>query len=68
LNVNENIFAKSIFSMCTDEVLEYMQSIDKRQVILCGLETHICILQTAFDLIQLGKEVHIVCDAVSSQR
>jgi nicotinamidase-related amidase len=54
--------------MCTDEVNNYMNQIQKDQVILCGLETQVCILQTAYDLIHQGKEVHLICDAVSSQR
>jgi hypothetical protein len=54
--------------MCTDEVNNYMNQIQKDQIILCGLETQVCILQTAYDLINQGKEVHLICDAVSSQR
>jgi nicotinamidase-related amidase len=38
-----------------------------RQVILCGVETHICVSQTAHDLITQGYQVHIVADAVSSR-
>lgn len=54
--------------MMTDEVSQYLTSLQKDQIILCGIESHVCVLQTAMDLIQEGKEVHIVCDAVSSQR
>lgn len=37
------------------------------QYILCGIEAHVCVLQTAMDLIGLGKEVFIVQDAVCSR-
>ena len=37
------------------------------QIILCGLETHICILQTALALKALGKEVFVVEDATLSR-
>lgn len=33
------------------------------QVILCGIETHICVLQTALDLLSQGKRVFVVEDA-----
>jgi isochorismate hydrolase len=54
--------------MMTEEVTEYLNTLDKEQVVLCGIESHVCVLQTAMDLIQQGKEVHVVADAVSSQR
>lgn len=38
------------------------------QVLMCGVEAHVCVLQTVLDLLASGIEVHIVCDAVSSQR
>ena len=49
---------------------EFMGRLDRagrRQVILCGVETHICICQTALDLIASGYQVHVVADAVSSR-
>ncbi len=36
------------------------------QVILCGIETHVCIYQTAADLLRDGKQVAVAVDAVSS--
>jgi len=38
------------------------------QVIVCGMETHVCILQTVLDLLDEDKEVFVVSDAVSSRR
>jgi len=37
-----------------------------RNVILCGVEAHICIVQTALDLMDLGVNVAVVADGVSS--
>jgi len=39
---------------------------DRDQVILCGIEAHICVYQTALDLMRLGKQVAVATDAVSS--
>ncbi len=36
-------------------------------VILCGLETHVCILATCQDLLRKGFKVHVVSDACSSR-
>lgn len=38
-----------------------------RQVLLVGMETHVCVYQTAIDLLQTGFQVHLVADAVSSR-
>jgi isochorismate hydrolase len=40
----------------------------RNQTILTGIETHVCVLQTANDLIQKGYEVYVVADAICSRR
>lgn len=40
---------------------------DRSQVILAGIEAHICILQTAFGLLQKGKQVFVLEDAIASR-
>lgn len=37
------------------------------QVLLCGIETHVCVNQTALDLLGAGAEVHVAEDAVASR-
>ncbi|MFM8893640.1 MAG: isochorismatase family protein [Planctomycetia bacterium] len=41
---------------------------DVESVLLCGLETHVCILQTALDLLADGLTVFVAVDAVTSRR
>jgi nicotinamidase-related amidase len=67
LNVTKNIFTKTQFSMCTPEVNTLLGG-NINSIILCGLETHICVLQTAFDLVNRDFNVTVLGDAVSSQR
>jgi len=40
---------------------------DRQQVIIVGIETHVCVLQTTLDLLENGFEVFICADAVSSR-
>ena len=44
-----------------------LKSTGRRQIVLCGLETHICVSQTALDLVHQGYQVHVAADAVSSR-
>jgi nicotinamidase-related amidase len=37
------------------------------QVILCGIEAHVCVSQTAHDLLQLGYQVHLLSDAITAR-
>ena len=48
------------------EFNDTLKKIGGDQVILCGIETHVCIYQTAFDLMGQGKQVAVAVDAVSS--
>jgi len=59
---------KASFSCCGDEqFVSRLSALDRRQVLLCGIETHICIYQTARDLLGRGQEVTVLADAVSSR-
>jgi nicotinamidase-related amidase len=44
-----------------------LEAAGRRQVLLCGVETHICVSQTAHDLKHAGYAVHVAPDAVSSR-
>ncbi|MBP1695683.1 MAG: hydrolase [Deltaproteobacteria bacterium] len=60
---------KVSFSCCGVETFnEKINQPGRKQVILTGIETHVCILQTADDLIQKGHEVHAIADAICSRR
>jgi nicotinamidase-related amidase len=62
------IFEKKKFSMCTEEVSAHMSKLDKQAIVLFGIEAHVCVLQTALDLLEQGKDVHIIVDACTSQQ
>ena len=59
---------KTAFSSCGAASLEDgLRTADASQVLLCGLETHICVNQTAHDLLDRGFDVHLLRDCVASR-
>ncbi len=46
---------------------ETLSALNRKQVVVTGIETHVCVYQTAADLIFEGYQLQIVCDAVSSR-
>ncbi|MDX1803910.1 MAG: isochorismatase family protein [Alcanivorax sp.] len=61
------VVQKRAFSCVADACLpETLLARD--QVIVCGMETHVCVLQTVMELLAHGKAVFVVADAVASRR
>jgi nicotinamidase-related amidase len=59
---------KSSFSCCGDsEFMKRLNESGKKNVILCGIESHVCVLQTALDLIAKGLQPVLIEDCVSSR-
>ncbi len=59
---------KSAFSCCGAQQFNIkLNDLKRQQVLLCGIETHVCIYQTAVDLLAKGFSVDVVADAVSSR-
>jgi len=60
---------KVSFSCCGAKAFnDSLNQLPRKKVILTGIETHVCVLQTADDLLQKGYEVHAVADAICSKR
>lgn len=55
---------KTLFSMCLPEVLERLEP--NSSVAIVGIESHICVTQTALDLLRHGHRPYVIADAVSS--
>jgi nicotinamidase-related amidase len=58
---------KMAFSCCGSDAFTASIAADIESVLLCGLETHVCIAQTALDLLARGLTVFIAVDAVGSR-
>jgi len=60
--------AKMSFSCCGDQTLmETLRDDRVEQVILAGIESHVCVMQTALDLLSREFQVHVLVDAISSR-
>ncbi len=60
--------AKSSFSCARNEVFKAaLAQSGRKQVLLVGMEAHVCVYQSALDLVQAGYEVEVIEDAVGSR-
>ncbi|MBU5311686.1 hydrolase [Tissierella carlieri] len=64
---NMEAFEKTNFSAYIGKIKETLDATGRKKVIITGMETHICVFQTARDLIENGYEVFIARDAVCSR-
>ncbi len=59
---------KAAFSCCgADQFISKLNESSRNQALLCGIEAHICVYQTAVDLLVKGFDVNVIADAVSSR-
>jgi nicotinamidase-related amidase len=59
---------KLSFSCCGEERFgRELEQSHRQQVLIAGIEAHVCVYQTAMDLLRMGYEVHVVADGVSSR-
>ncbi|MBI1335898.1 MAG: isochorismatase family protein [Phycisphaera sp.] len=56
------------FSACIEPVRKQLSDKMVRSVVVCGIEAHVCVLQTCLDLANLGFVVFVAHDAVSSRK
>lgn len=62
-------FEKMTFSCCgTDAFSGAIQATGRKRIVICGVEAHVCVQQTALDLLAADCQVYIASDAVCSRR
>jgi nicotinamidase-related amidase len=67
-NLGEHtLMEKNCFSACMPELLGVLDRLGRRQVLVAGSETHICVFQTVRDLIEAGYQPYVLADAVCSR-
>jgi nicotinamidase-related amidase len=63
-----SLHTKHEFSCAANpEMRAAIEQFDPKQIVICGIETHVCVLQTAIDLANNGKQVFVVSDATSTR-
>ena len=61
-------YFEKIYFSAFKTIKEDLEKSGKKQVIICGIEAHICVHQTVNDLINAGFEVHVLKDGVASRK
>jgi len=64
---DEAVAAKAHFSCTAAQCLTGLPGAERRQIILCGMEAHVCVMQTALELRWQGREVFVVGDVIGSR-
>ena len=59
---------KTRFSACGPSLMRLLDKLETQSLIVAGLETHVCVLQTCLDLLDRGYTVALCLDAISSRR
>ena len=60
---------KGSFSVMGDPAcVDALAKIGRKNIVLCGVEAHVCILQSALDMLEAGYEVFLATDAISSRK
>ncbi|MEE9904618.1 MAG: hydrolase [Chlorobium sp.] len=59
---------KITFSCCaTEPFMKQLRLFNRNDILVAGMETHVCVYQTSVELLEFGYNVHLVTDAVSSR-
>ena len=56
------------FSACIEPVMDHLRRTGARTVLVCGIEAHVCVLQSCLDLADAGFVVFVATDAIASRR
>ena len=63
---NAPLIEKMRFSALTPEIRNWFDRTGRSQLILCGIEAHVCVLQTALDARRAGISTWLAADAISA--
>lgn len=61
-------FEKTAFSSCVEPLVARLRELARPNVVVVGIETHVCVQQTVLDVLRLGYTAYVCADAVGSRR
>lgn len=62
------VIEKTAFSSCgANEFVAQLESTGARQILVCGIEAHVCVNQTTHDLLARGYKVHLLTDCITAR-
>lgn len=65
---NQNPLSKLSFSCCGNAAfIKELETLNRQNMLVAGIEAHVCVYQTAADLVDLNYDVQVVADAVASR-
>lgn len=65
----KTVYEKRTFSCCkNDDVMMQLKALNVKSVVVAGVESHVCVLQSVRDLIEAGFEVMLCTDAIGSRK
>ena len=68
LSPAQEIIEKTAFSSCgANEFIAQLKKRATQQILVCGIEAHICVNQTTHDLLALGLQVHLLTDCITAR-
>jgi nicotinamidase-related amidase len=62
-----SLISKLRFSACVESTLDALEKLGRKTLLICGVEAHVCVLQTALDLVEREYSVFAARDAISSR-
>ena len=62
------IIEKTTFSSCGAQQFETQLRKETKQILVAGIEAHICVNQTVHDLLAAGQQVHLLTDCIASRK
>jgi len=67
-DIFESIEKVAFSCLREEQFLKKFMPLKLNNLVVCGIESHVCINQTVLDLLQLGIKVHVVADAIGSRQ
>jgi nicotinamidase-related amidase len=67
-SAEQEIIEKTAFSSCgAERFVSQLSATGARQLLVCGIEAHVCVNQTTHDLLARGLQVHLLTDCITSR-